>query len=64
MITHYEILNIVAEYKVLATMLHGDMLHGKSLVTKDSTVNARNPGQSFLNISDTKWLRHRWMVYF
>lgn len=34
MSTHHEIINTAAQYKVPATILHGDVSHGKSLASK------------------------------
>ena len=48
MITHYEILNTIAQYKAPTTTLHGDVSHGKSRVS--------NTALSMLGIQDSHFL--------
>jgi len=55
MSTHYEMLNTDAQYRVPATILHGDILHGKSLASKAALSILGIQESHFLtSITDTK----------
>ena len=55
MSTHYEMINTAAQYKVPATILHGDVSHGKSLASKAALSMLGIQDNHFLtSITDTK----------